>query len=115
MARAEGKVNKMAVVREAFAKYGIKTKPVKMMEILKAEYNVDMSTTQISTYKSIIKKSRKGPKGKRGAEGAEEKAPKASGKRPDVLLQFLSSVRDYEGKLGAETVKEAFNALYPGK
>jgi hypothetical protein len=114
---SEGKPSVMQLVKAALATLGDEAKPEPIRDHILKEHQRDIPKQQISTYKSIIKKQAGGTKSKRlpregGVPATPATPPRAQG---DLVLQFVSTVRDFEAKLGSDKLLEVIDALYKQK
>jgi len=83
-------------------------------EYIRNQFGIGMSRTQISQYKSTEKR-RQGKRRRRrrsaaemAAAGVERPAPG----RGDEILKFVSTVRQWEEKLGSKKLLAVIDALY---
>lgn len=110
----EGKPSVMQLVKEALATLGDEAKPEPIRDHILKEHQRDIPKQQISTYKSIIKKQSGRVKSKRlPREGGAPTTPMRP--QSDLVLQFVSTVRDFEAKLGSDKLLEVIDALYKQK
>ena len=86
---------------------------MKPSEYIKKTYNTEMSKAHISQTKSTERR-RQGVKGKRRRRrrgAAKEEVPTGNATVADIL-SFLDTVREWQEKIGADTVREVVrNAL----
>lgn len=111
---SEGKTSVMQLVKNALADLGVDAKPEPLHNHILEKYQRDVPKQQISTYKSIIKKQSGKLKARRGLrDGMVEGTSSRAGS--DLVLQFVSTVRDFESKLGSAKLLEVIDALYKQK
>jgi hypothetical protein len=94
-----GATTQKAMVETAINELGWKAGPKELQPVIKEKFNVDLSTSMISNYKSVLKRELK-----KAAKGAKGKP----GPKPRKALEFtdLQAVQTLVGKLGAEQVKK---------
>jgi hypothetical protein len=125
-AKPEKKMTKMEAVRRAQAALGKKAKPLAIQEYVKDEFNIDITTAVISTYKKDIARKAKKGKGQAlravaaqvkpapvAASAARETAPAvpkpaASGGIP---LKDVLAVKELVGRLGAGPLHTLIDAF----
>jgi len=106
------KVSKAHAYREAEAVLGKEAALDDVHKFILEKFAIDMPKGQISAYRSL-EKSRGGAKpGKRGRKPKSETMLGATSSSNDAVIQFLSAVRGWENKIGAEKVVEVISALY---
>jgi hypothetical protein len=100
--------NKAEAMRRALGKLGTQAKPAEIQEYIKTNFDVEMSTQMISTYKSI--QIRKGGKvGKRGRKPKEIGAvvePMNAALHDAVSFKDLRMLREIRNRLGHARMRE---------
>jgi hypothetical protein len=105
------KVSKAAAYRDAEAELGRDVTLDNVHKFILDKYGINMPKGQISAYRSLEKKARGAKFGRKNAVASEK--PKNAG--GDPLIEFVSQVRGWENKLGADKICEVIAALYEKK
>jgi hypothetical protein len=97
--KPNGATTQKSMVEAAINELGWKAGPKALQPVIKEKFQVDLSTSMISNYKSVLKRETK-----KAAKGAKGKP----GPKPRKTLEFtdLQAVRGLVDKLGAEQVKK---------
>jgi hypothetical protein len=107
-------VSKAFAYREAEKELGRSADLDSVQKLIHDKFGIGMDKTQISQYRSNEKKRRRKrggrPKGSTSAVNATAKAPTGN-----TLVEFVSAVRGWENKIGAEQICKMIDALYKGK
>ena len=111
-------LTKMEAVRRAQAALGKKAKPLAIQKFVKDEFNIDISTTVISTYKKeIARKARKGAKAKAKPAPVAASAPRQTAPAlrqagaAGIPLKDILAVRDLVNRLGAGALHTLIDAF----
>lgn len=124
---AEGsKVSKAHAYRDAAETLGMEATLEEVHNFIIEKYSIDMSKTQISQYRSNEKKRQGTAPGKRGRKpkhaaaatahtASVNHAPKPAASRTDPLVEFVSTMRGWENKIGSDKICEMISALYSKK
>ena len=109
MARKKEGVTKADMVRDAIANLGWDASAGEMQKYILDKFKVEMSIGHISQTKSTERK-RQGVKSarRRRRRSTSEKGDTPASSIPKVadILNFLDTIRDWEAKLGAATVRQ---------
>jgi hypothetical protein len=107
VAKKKGGTSKVDMVRDAIAKLGWDVPIEAYSEYITKTYNVEMSKAHISQTKSTERRKQgvKGKRRRRRRAAAKEEVPSGNAKVADILT-FLDTVREWQEKIGAETVRE---------
>lgn len=109
---ADAGVNKMQLVRDAMAALGPKCKPLEIQQHVKENGKIDMSTTMISSYKSLIKSAAKKEARKRGRPAGKPVAiPATDGNGNDGVVDDVIAVRSLISRMGAKQLSKLVDAL----
>jgi len=82
-------------------------------QFLKSQYGITMSRMQISQYKSAeARRQGKRRRRRRKTSAAADDTGRPQTPRDKDLLTFVSTVRQWEDKLGSKKLLEVINALY---
>jgi hypothetical protein len=111
-------MTKTDAVRRVMAKLGREAKPLEIQKHLKADFNIDMTTDQISSTKADVLRKRKAKK-KAPAKAAAKPAPAAARAKPapaqpakpSVLLEDVLAVRDLVDRVGAAHLRTLIDTL----
>jgi hypothetical protein len=107
------KISKAFAYRDAAKALGKNADLEEVQKHIRDNFGINMEKTQISQYRSNEKK-RKGKRGRKPKTAAL--APTvAKPARGDSILQFVSTVRGWENKIGAEKICDVIDALYKNK
>jgi hypothetical protein len=112
MAKKDKGTSKVDMVRDAIGKIGWDAGIDDYQKYIKDAYGVEMSKAHISQTKSNEKK-RQGirrRRRRRGRPAADGQAPAGTAKLTDVL-SFVSTVQEWEQKIGAKTVREVVKSV----
>jgi hypothetical protein len=111
-------VSKAFAYRAAAKELGKKADLGLVQQYLREKFSIEMERTQISQYRTNEKK-RKGKLGKRSRssnrDGVVATAPTGATIRAQTLIDFVSDVRAWEHRIGAERICEVIGALYQKK
>ena len=104
-AAANGKqLSKMECVRRVIKKMGIDVKPLEIQDRLKKKYQLDMSTSVISTYKNNVKKELKSKGGHPKKQKGRSTSP--AGAISEITLQDIQAVKTLVDRIGAQKLRE---------
>ena len=107
-------VSKAFAYREAEKELGRDAELGEVQKLILDKFRINMDKTQISQYRSNEKKRRRKRGGRpKGSTSVATGAAKAS--RGNTLVDFVSAVRGWESKIGAEQICKMIDALYKGK
>jgi hypothetical protein len=110
MAKKKG-LSKVDMVRDAIVKLGWEASTADYAKYIKATHNTEMSLAHISQTKSTERR-RQGVRGKRRRRGRPSKAEAAAtvhvapAATVADIVSFLTTIREWEAKIGADTVRE---------
>lgn len=106
-----GGVSKMSAVRQALEKLGYEAKPTDILEYVKQNFGVEMSSSMVSNYKAILSKKATGnstapaaPKGKRGRKPG-------SVSTKGISLQDIQMVKELADRIGLATLRNLTKLL----
>lgn len=110
--RGEGP-NKAQLVRDAVAALGPKAKPKEIQKHVQEASGVVMSTGMISSYKSNMKKAKKGKGRKPGrpAKAATESTGGGGAKAASSIADDVVLIRKLIGRLGAKQLSDLVDVL----
>jgi len=111
----EGKtISKAFAYRAAEKELGREADLESVQKLLKDKFGIDMKKPQISQYRANEKKRRRKRGGRpKGSKNAAAVAPPVGS--DDRVLEFVSTVRGWENKLGADRICQVIDALYKTK
>jgi len=112
--KAKSGPSKMEALRGSLETNGWKADNIVHQQFIRDTYGIEMTLQQISQYKSNERR-RTGKRRRRRRKGVEEGAPATAGPRgasSDSVLQFVSTVRKWEDKLGSKKLLAVIEALY---
>jgi hypothetical protein len=116
MARKTGgeKLSKAEALRKSLETNGWNVPNDVHQQWVREQHGLEMTGQQIATYKSNErrKSGRRRRRRKAGADADGGAAPGRGGPRSDTVLQFVSTVRKWEDKLGSKKVLAVIEALY---
>ena len=116
MAKKGEAKSKVDMVRDAIAKLGWNAGIEEYQKFIKDTFSVDMSKPHISQTKSNEKKrqgirTRRRRRGRGRAEGAPAGGGGAASARLTDILNFVSTVQQWEQKIGAKSVREVVRTV----
>jgi len=106
------KVSKAHAYREAEAALGKDAALEDVHKFILEKFNIDVPKGQISAYRSIERSRGGALPGKRGRKPKNATILGTIPSSNDAVIQFLSAIRGWENKIGAEKVVEVISALY---
>jgi hypothetical protein len=118
MARKSGgeKLSKAEALRKSLETNGWNVSNDVHQHWVREHHGLEMTGQQIATYKSNERRKsgrrRRRRKAGAGADGGAGPGPGRGGPRSDTVLQFVSTVRKWENKLGSKKVLAVIEALY---
>lgn len=114
MAKKKDGMSKVEMVREAIAKLGWDVGAAAYQEYIKATHNVEMSKPHISQTKSAEKR-RQGIRKRRKVGRPRKDASVAPVSAAPVsvvdLLAFVETVKQWEQKIGASSIREVVKSV----
>jgi len=110
-----GRINKMECVRQVMAELGDGVRPLEIQGALKDQFDLEMDTKMISTYKGHIQKKAAGQSAVRSSPVAVQSAPTSvqvimtggSG----MQVEDVRAIKELADRLGAERVHELVEVL----
>jgi len=114
-------ISKAAAYRDAEAKFGPEGDLQEVSKYIQESFGLEMDKNQISQYRSLERgREKKGPGKKRGRKPKSKAATapvvavaaKETATKSDPMIQFISTIRGFESKMGADKVHKIFEALY---
>jgi hypothetical protein len=106
--------NKAEAIRRALAKLGNKAKPAEIQVFIKAHFDIEMTTTLISVYKSklVKKRGRKGKPGRKPKEvGAISEPASKRAMHEAVSFKDLRIVKEIGDRLGPARMRELIELM----
>jgi hypothetical protein len=101
-------LSKMDAMRQTLADLGKDAMPLQLQGHLKSKFGIDMPTSHISNYKSVILKPtpKKGKPGRKPKAAVQLAAPKGTDDSTGVSLDDILAVKQLTDRMGAATVRE---------
>jgi hypothetical protein len=115
---ADPRSNKMEAVRQAMASLGHDGSPLEIQKFVKENFDVEMSTNMISSYKSTLR-SKTGVAGKRRKRGRPKKTDGAAvaakvmpvSAHDYVPWKDLRTIKDIAGRIGKKNLRDLVDFL----
>ena len=101
--------NKAEAIRRALAKLGETAMPTEIQEIIKKQFEVEMTTKLISVYKSKLAKR----KSKRGRKPSVAAAPAEGSVQDAISLRDLRSLKELKARHGSSRLQELLQLVSP--
>jgi hypothetical protein len=101
--------NKLDAVRQALGELGKNAKPRDIQQHIKERHGIDMTLQHISTYKSSLRKKRRGRRGrKHRAEGEQAATPVRTrgGSSAQITLADLRALKELADRIGNTRLRE---------
>lgn len=111
--KSKGDITKAEAVRQTLAELGNDAKPLQIQDHLKTKFGMDMATSVISNYKSVLLKRARGKKARRGSPKAQAEAAAPNHVSPPdgIRLEDIRAVKQLVDQMGAEKVRQLAEVL----
>jgi hypothetical protein len=113
-AAKEKGISKLAAVKKALKELGKDAMPVKIQEYVKETFSLEMSTSHVSNYKSLLLRKKKGKKAAEAAPApaaAPVKAASAPAGGGSVSMGDIAAVKELVGRVGEDKLKSLIGLL----